>query len=84
MTMLTFVGFLFVDDTDLMITTKSADGTSRGLIDEVQRTLDAWEGYLRATGGALVPSNAFGISLTSPGRDLNGSIVTSKTSQETY
>lgn len=53
-----FVGYAFVDDTDL-ITTLSLDATCAEVGLAMQRALDAWEGGIRATGGAIVPTKSF-------------------------
>ena len=54
------VGYSYVDDTDL-ITYNWADPAI--LIDEVmyhmQTAIDRWEGGLKASGGALVPSKSW-------------------------
>ena len=46
LTTFTFLGFLFVDDTDLLITTRAADSSATGLIAVVQQHLDLWDGFL--------------------------------------
>ena len=50
-----FVCYTFVDDTDF-VHAPYADISSPQLIDEMQQVLNHWEGGLRASGGALVPS----------------------------
>jgi hypothetical protein len=55
-----FVGFSFVDDTDLIV--KFETGTDKTFNDvaiTMQHALTTWEGGLRATGGALEPSKTF-------------------------
>jgi len=51
------VGFAFVDDTDLII--HGPQVTSANLLPTMQSSVDHWEGLLRATGGALVPTKCF-------------------------
>jgi hypothetical protein len=48
----TLVGYAFVDDTDLV--TSDPGGSKEKIIQKMQHSLDAWEGGLRATGGAIV------------------------------
>jgi len=49
------MGFLFVDDTDLVILGKSARVPVREIVATTQARVTAWQGGLRATGGALHP-----------------------------
>jgi len=51
------VGFVFVDDTDLCVGGPHID--SSNVINSMQQLVDNWEGLLRATGGALVPTKCF-------------------------
>jgi len=51
------VGFAFVDDTDLCVYGTKVTPTS--VQAEMQKAVDHWEGLLRATGGALVPTKCF-------------------------
>jgi len=51
------VGFAFVDDTDLCIFGPLIH--SHNVLQTMQHSVDNWEGLLRATGGALVPSKCF-------------------------
>jgi hypothetical protein len=53
-----FVCYAFVDDTDLVHSSKSDLGLST-LIHEMQEVVDTWEGGLRASGGALVPEKSY-------------------------
>lgn len=55
---LTFVGYAFVDDTDLVQMGHHATTPGESVASVMQQTLDTWEGSLRATGGALVPSKS--------------------------
>jgi hypothetical protein len=52
-----FVCYAFVDDTDL-VHTRPGQEQGQDLIPEMQEAVDHWEGGLRASGGALVPSNS--------------------------
>jgi len=51
------VGFAFVDDTDLCVCGPHID--SSNVVDAMQQSVDNWEGLLRATSGALVPTKCF-------------------------
>jgi endonuclease/exonuclease/phosphatase family metal-dependent hydrolase len=53
-----FVGYAFVDDTDLVVTggdNRSSDST----VESMQSALNTWEGCLRASGGAIEPAKTF-------------------------
>jgi hypothetical protein len=52
-----FVCYAFVDDTDLVHS--SPDLEVREMMSEMQVVIDTWEGGLRASGGALVPSKSY-------------------------
>jgi hypothetical protein len=51
------VGFGFVDDTDLAISSDDYS-SARDAASALQQAVTAWEGGLRATGGALEPSKS--------------------------
>jgi hypothetical protein len=53
-----FTCYTYVDDTDL-IHNGDHSTTPTQVFDEMQRMLDHWEGGLRGTGGALVPSKSY-------------------------
>ena len=53
-----FVGFSFVDDTDLFQTARDPSDTYATVAAAMNDFLDNWEGALRATGGALVPAKS--------------------------
>jgi hypothetical protein len=53
-----FVCYAFVDDTNLVHTRAESDLPATDLIPEMQAAVDHWEGGLRASGGALVPSKS--------------------------
>ena len=54
------VGFAFVDDTDLVQgNIMNHDITADEVMEEMQTAILRWEGGLKATGGALVPSKSF-------------------------
>ena len=55
---LEFVGFAFVDDTDLVETARHTLETVQEVASRMQESLTAWEGGLRATGGAIVPEKS--------------------------
>jgi hypothetical protein len=52
-----FVGYAFVDDTDLVVSDRRSTGDE--LVKAMQEALDCWEGCLRASGGALEPAKTF-------------------------
>jgi hypothetical protein len=51
---ITFIGYAFVDDTNLCITTQSPADTEGNVAHRMQQALDMWEGGIRATSGAIV------------------------------
>jgi hypothetical protein len=54
-----FVGYLFIDDTDLVIQTPHNDKESvHNVISGIQLSMNTWEGGLRATGGAIAPEKS--------------------------
>ncbi len=53
-----FVGYAFVDDTDLIQSTTNTITNGTDVVIELQRALDLWEGGLHATGGAIVPEKS--------------------------
>jgi hypothetical protein len=55
---ISFVCYAFVDNTDLVHTRPGDKVEGVELIPEMQEAVDHWEGGLRATGGALVPSKS--------------------------
>jgi dissimilatory sulfite reductase (desulfoviridin) alpha/beta subunit len=55
------VGFAFVDDTDLIHTTRNRATPTAQLMVEAQEALTLWENLLHATWGALAPERATGI-----------------------
>ena len=55
---LTLIGFLFVDDTDLVILGKY-DETPAEVHNRLQRAVDFWNGILRVTGGSLRPDKCY-------------------------
>jgi hypothetical protein len=57
MRLCSFVGYTFVDDTDLIQSFPSI--STADAITGLQKAIDVWEGRLKATGGALVPEKTF-------------------------
>ena len=55
-TLIIFMCYAFVDDTDIIHTAKEVTTSGTEVAEEIQKAIDTWEGGLRATGGALVPS----------------------------
>lgn len=53
-----FVRYAFVDDTDLVQIGPSINSSGEEVRCQMQEALNWWEGGLRATGGALVPSKS--------------------------
>ena len=53
---MSFVGYAFVDDADLVVTCEGADDNYEGVAQQMQRAIDEWEGGIRATGGAVEPT----------------------------
>ncbi len=58
-TLISFVCYAFVDDTDLVHSARTTANSGEDVIAEMQEVLDRWGGVLRATGGALVPSKSY-------------------------
>jgi hypothetical protein len=58
-TIISLVGFAFVDDTDLFCAGSTSTTTGAALAADFQEALDRWSGGLRATGGALAPTKSF-------------------------
>ena len=58
-TSVAFVCYAFVDDTDVVHAAKDINTTGETILLEMQQCVDHWEGGLRATGGALVPSKSY-------------------------
>jgi hypothetical protein len=53
---LSFVGYSFIDDTDLL---QSNGDNIPNTIRTLQEDIDTWEGCLKATGGALGPNKSY-------------------------
>jgi hypothetical protein len=53
-----FVGYAFVDDTDLCQTGNTGTESATEVLARAQAALDCWEGGLRTTGGAIVPAKS--------------------------
>jgi hypothetical protein len=56
--LLSFVCYAFVDDTDVIHVAISPLSTGEDVLLEMQTVIDRWEGGIRATGCALVPSKS--------------------------
>jgi hypothetical protein len=48
-----FVGYAFVDDKDLIQTSRDSNKTGDEMWEQVQEGINTWEGIISATGGAL-------------------------------
>ncbi len=68
-----FVGYSFVDDTDLIQSNPSVS-CYIDVLQSLQMSLDTWEGGLKAICGAIVPKKYFGTLLTSHFHRGHGSI----------
>lgn len=53
-----FVGYAFVDDTDLLSVPDDQNAEFMQVARQMQDALTAWEGGIRATGGAIVPEKS--------------------------
>ena len=53
-----FVGYAFVDDTDQIVTSPEDDATFQEIAHRMQASVTAWQGGIRATGGAIVPEKS--------------------------
>jgi Reverse transcriptase (RNA-dependent DNA polymerase) len=67
-----FVGYAFVDDTDLVIAGPEFE-TSGSTAAAMQEALRIWEGCLRASGGAIEPSKTFWYGINFEWQDGNWS-----------
>ena len=59
MSLVSLACFAFVDDTDVVHSARTSSTPGEEVIPEMQEVVDRWEGGLRATGGALVPSKSY-------------------------
>ena len=57
-TLITMVCYAFVDDTDVIQSACDVNQKGEAVVPLMQSAVDRWEGGLRATGGALVPSKS--------------------------
>ena len=55
---LSFVGYAFVDDADLVTTAKDNDENYQVVVEKAQGSLTAWDGGICATGGAIEPTKS--------------------------
>ena len=53
-----FVGYAFVDDTDQIVTSPEDDASFQEIAHRMQASVTAWQGGIRATGGAIVPEKS--------------------------
>ena len=56
---ISLMGFIFVDDCDLIIAPDDENTTAAAYLPQFQKAVDAWEGLLRATGGGIKPAKSF-------------------------
>jgi hypothetical protein len=54
-----FVCYVFVDDSDVVHTGTTINSTGEEVAETMQKVVDHWEGGLRATGGALVADKSY-------------------------
>ena len=59
LTLVSVVGFAFVNHSDLFCAGKTPISTGEQVAPEFQASLDRWAGGLRATGGSIEPSKSF-------------------------
>jgi hypothetical protein len=59
MSLVSLACYAFVDDTDVVHSACTNSIQGEEVIPEMQEVVDCWEGGLRATGGALVPSKSY-------------------------
>jgi hypothetical protein len=67
-----FVCYVFVDNTDLVHTAQYVYMTGEEVLQQMQRVINHWEGGLRATGSAKDPQKTIGTILTGCGIGANG------------
>ena len=48
-----------MDNTDIEHSAKNVNTKGEGVLSDIQNVIDAWEGGLRATGGAIVPEKRY-------------------------
>jgi endonuclease/exonuclease/phosphatase family metal-dependent hydrolase len=58
-TLVAFVCYAFVDDTDVVHTAQDVNTSGIEILHQMQTVIDHWEGGLRATGGAIVPKKSY-------------------------
>jgi hypothetical protein len=59
MSLVSLACYAFVDDTDVVLSARTIITPGEETVPEMQEVVDRWEGGLRATGGALVPSKSY-------------------------
>lgn len=59
LSVLQFVCYVFVDDADVIHSGATVETTGEEILGQMQEVVDHWEGGLRATGGAIVPSKSY-------------------------
>jgi hypothetical protein len=57
------VGAAYVDDSDLITTAPTVETKAEEITEAFQTMLDDWQGYLRATGGAIEADKSFFYSI---------------------
>jgi hypothetical protein len=67
-----FVGYAFVDDTDLCTSDPPGEAAAATLIPRVQESLNWWESSCRTTGGAVVPEKSHWFLIDFCGKKVNG------------
>jgi hypothetical protein len=79
--LLEFVGYSFVDDTDIV---QSDGSTAASTIQKLQDAVDTWEGCLKITGGALGPEKSSGTLYPLNGLEGDGHMSPRQTHQLPY
>ena len=83
-TLISFICYAFVDDTDVVHAGSDVYTSGEDVMREMQVVVDRWEGGLRATGGALVPSKSYWYMIDFKWSRASGSTKPRKSYQENY
>jgi hypothetical protein len=79
-----FVGFAFVDDTDLIHTPRATLQTTDQFLNDFEEAILTWEGLLRATGGAIVPAKSCWYFLDQKWKKIDGDTSRKQNNPDTY
>jgi len=78
-----FVGYAFVDDSDL-VQMLECEGNYEELMAKMQQVVDGWEGSLAATSDAIVPKKHVGTNWISNGQEVHGDIKQLQNALKTF